>query len=280
VSFAVLGAVAALEELHPRQALEVLRLHDPKRARIKQPSLGMYLNWLTMTYHMLGDYRRQLETARSALHAAPNATEEAVALAALGRVAEAERLAVGFLPERYDSEELWSPQTAECVALELRAHGQPEASRRVMERVAAWFEPGNEISSATVDLLPCMWHFFSASYYLGQWDKARAAYQELLARDSTSLKAHAALGALAIRQGDHAEARRMDEWLQAHPGNSRATQARARLAALRGDREGAVSLLRQAFDQGLNGRMFVHIDPDFESLRDYPPYRELVRPKG
>jgi TolB-like protein len=280
VSFAVLGAVAALEQLHPRAALEVLRLHDPERARIKQPSLGMYLNWLTMTYHMLGDYRRQLETARSGLRAVPNTHEEAVALAALGRVADAERLAVGFLPERYDSEELWSPQMAECVALELRAHGHPEASRRVMERVAAWFDPGNETSSATADLLPCMWHLLSASYYLGQWDKARAAYQERLAQDSASLKAHAALGALAIRQGDHAEARRMDQWLRAHPESPRATLSRARLAALRGDREGAVRLLQQAFDQGLNGRMFLHIDPDFESLLDYPPYRELIRPKG
>jgi hypothetical protein len=39
-------------------------------------------------------------------------------------------------------------------------------------------------------------------------------------------------------------------------------------------------LLRQAFEQGLNGRMFVHIDPDFESLRHDPPYWELIRPKG
>ena len=142
VSFAVLGAVAALEELHPRQALEVLRLHDPERARIKQPALGMYLDWLTMTYHMLGDYRRQLEAARSDLRSAPNAQEETVALAGLGRAAEAERRAVRYLAKRYDSEELWSPQTAECVALELRAHGHPDASRRVMERVDAWFELG------------------------------------------------------------------------------------------------------------------------------------------
>jgi hypothetical protein len=52
------------------------------------------------------------------------------------------------------------------------------------------------------------------------------------------------------------------------------------MAVLQGDREAAVKLLRQAFDQGLDGRMFVHIDPDFDSLRDYPPYRELIRPKG
>ena len=27
-------------------------------------------------------------------------------------------------------------------------------------------------------------------------------------------------------------------------------------------------------------RHFLHIDPDFEPLRGYPPYRELLRPKG
>jgi hypothetical protein len=48
---------------------------------------------------------------------------------------------------------------------------------------------------------------------------------------------------------------------------------------LRNDRERAVALLRQAFDQGLRGRMFLHLDPDFEPLRDYPPYRELIRPR-
>jgi hypothetical protein len=27
-------------------------------------------------------------------------------------------------------------------------------------------------------------------------------------------------------------------------------------------------------------RHFLHIDPDFESVRDFPAYRELLRPKG
>jgi hypothetical protein len=72
----------------------------------------------------------------------------------------------------------------------------------------------------------------------------------------------------------------MDEWLESRPDSPAAALARARIAALRGDRAGAVTLMRQAFDQDLIGRMYLHIDPDFESLRDFPPYQELLRPKG
>jgi hypothetical protein len=93
------------------------------------------------------------------------------------------------------------------------------------------------------------------------------------------VKAHAALGALAVRRGDHAEADRMDGWLASRAHSAVAVYFRGRLAALRGDRERAVALLRHAFDLGLRNRMFLHLDPDFEPLRDYPPYQELIRPK-
>jgi tetratricopeptide (TPR) repeat protein len=169
---------------------------------------------------------------------------------------------------------------AECVALELRAHGHPEAARRVLDRVIAWFLSGGAMAVSTDDSFPCIWHHFNAFYYAGRWDEARQSYERALAADSGSIKAHAALGALAARRGDSAEVSRMDAWLRSHPGDAHATYDQARIAALLGDREGAVALLRHAFEQGLRGRMYVHIDPDFEALREYPPYRELIRPKG
>ena len=52
------------------------------------------------------------------------------------------------------------------------------------------------------------------------------------------------------------------------------------MALLLGDREKAAALLRQAFLEGLNHRMFVHVDPDFEALHDHPIYRELLAIKG
>jgi hypothetical protein len=56
-----------------------------------------------------------------------------------------------------------------------------------------------------------------------------------------------------------------------------------------GDRERTVSLLRQAISQGvlpgdlaqgLGYPMLLHRDIDLESMRDYPPFQELLRPKG
>ncbi len=68
-----------------------------------------------------------------------------------------------------------------------------------------------------------------------------------------------------------------------HPLRERvATLERARIAALLGDREEAMTLLQQAIDKAANYGfgVWLHRDMDFESLRDYPPFQEFTRPKG
>jgi hypothetical protein len=263
--FTILGSVIALEHLRPRESLEIL-----KQLEVEKLGLGddpLYHDWLGMTYHMLGDYRRELAAsgARSAL-------------VGMGRVAEAELSALNALPATDVAAAPWPvPMDTECVALELRAHGHPKAAQRVLEAVIAWY--GSRVNDATQDDTPCLHSHFNAFYYAGRWVEARAGYEHWLAVDSTSLKAHAALGALAVRLGDRAEVERMDAWLAALGANPYASYARSRIAALRGDKQRAVDLLRQAFEERLRYRMYLHLDPDFESLRDYPPYRELVRPQ-
>jgi serine/threonine-protein kinase len=280
IEMAILGAVIADEHSRPGDGLEMLRLVDPKKTGTKGFLLGAYDGWLRFTYHMLGEYEQELMVGRSG---DPDASEDdsygANALAALGRVERAERLALGWLPDRHSSDDPWpSPMGTSCVALELRAHGHPEAAQRVLEQVIAWYG-ADGINDATRDDFPCSHLHFSVFYYGGRWDEARAGYEHLLAGDSTSLKAHAALGALAVHRGDLAEANRMDAWLAGRSHSADATYSRARLAALRGDAERAVELLRQAFDQGLRHRMYLHLDPDFESLRHYAPYSTLIHPK-
>jgi hypothetical protein len=54
---------------------------------------------------------------------------------------------------------------------------------------------------------------------------------------------------------------------------------RARIAALSGDQERAVMLLREAFAQGADYGITWHQDPDLESLRDYGSYKELMKVK-
>jgi tRNA A-37 threonylcarbamoyl transferase component Bud32/tetratricopeptide (TPR) repeat protein len=262
--FAILGSVIALEHLRPEESLEILKQLDVDKLGFSDDPL--YHDWLGMTYHMLGDYQNELAVSG---HPA--------ALVALGRVAEAEEAAARGLPAQHTGNDPWpAPMASECVALELQAHGHPDAARRVRERIIAWY--GEAINDATRDDNPCMAAYFSAFYYTGRWDAARAGYEHRLAEDSTSIKAHAALGALAVRRGDKAEADRMEAWLAAR-GGPVPSRARARMAALRGDRQRAVDLLREAFEQRLAGRMFLHLDPDFESLRDFPAYRELLGPE-
>ena len=54
---------------------------------------------------------------------------------------------------------------------------------------------------------------------------------------------------------------------------------RARLAAVLGERQRAVDLLREALAQGAILGIHIHQSPHFESVREYPPFQALVKPK-
>ena len=277
----VLGALQAMDLGRPREAIEVLHRYDPERAGLKGQPLVLYLDWMARAYHQLGMHAEELSAARAGLRAVPGEPHllvaEAAALAGLGRTGEAERLAISWVSDHAPGD-AWKSEKAGCTALELYAHGDSAASRRVFDREVAWYGPTGAAAAVGDDLLPCHWDSFSPHYYVGDWDAARTGYEQLLAKDSSSFKAHAALGAIAAHRGDREAAQRADEWLAGRK-NADATVARARLAVLLGDRDRAVSLLRRAQDQGLDSIAIVHLDHDFASLRDYPPFRALTQPK-
>ncbi|MFB3111583.1 MAG: hypothetical protein ACE10G_06085 [Gemmatimonadales bacterium] len=91
------------------------------------------------------------------------------------------------------------------------------------------------------------------------------------------------LGVIAARLGEIEEARRIDDRLAAidRPYVFGGPMLwRARIAASLGERERAVNLLRDAFGRGTNYGIWLHRDPELASLRDHPPFQELLRPKG
>lgn len=58
---------------------------------------------------------------------------------------------------------------------------------------------------------------------------------------------------------------------------------RAIIAAWLGEKETAVRLLQEAIGQGLQestDNADLNKDMDLEPLRDYPPFQELIKPKG
>jgi hypothetical protein len=141
-------------------------------------------------------------------------------------------------------------------------------------------------------------------YWAGRWNEARELFAGLLSEvpdsgapwhgvgTASDFDYLGFLGVIAAREGHRDDALRFNERLEAirrpylfgYP-----TFWRAKIAALLGERERTVALLREAISQGLmpgdlaqglGYPMLLHRDIDFESMRDYPPFQELLRPKG
>ncbi len=269
--------VEAFRANRPREAVDVLA---------GTPELSeLFFQRLTLmeAYHALGEYQRELREAERGRRDHPGRMRmldaEVRALAALGRIDEME--------ERVEESLLLPPEDVilavhvmMSAAEELRAHGFPAASFRATDRAIQWHSsrPAEEAAS---------WeHRFSLAraYYIGErWDEAAALFEELASEVPSSGEAQVFLGVLAARRGDREAALRIEERLSelGAPGPFRLnTYWQARIAALLGDRERAVALLREAHARGLPFTVFVHREMDFEPLHDYEPFQQFIEPKG
>src|SRR5919201_3648191 len=89
---------------------------------------------------------------------------------------------------------------------------------------------------------------------VGQYNEAYALMRSLAAEDTSNVDYRGALGVLAARRGNGAEAARLDTWLAARRGpylRGAPTMYRAEIAAVLGDPDRALALLRDAIAQGL-----------------------------
>jgi tetratricopeptide (TPR) repeat protein/TolB-like protein len=271
----------------PREAAAAFAELGPDRGLFK----GWYLYWCDYTeaLHLLGDHGRELQQAEEGRRRFSDQLGmlacEVRALAALGRVDDVrERLAESLnLPPQLG----WTPSDVALLASrELRAHGHADAAREALARAIAWCDsrPAAEQQSDRLR------RFLAVSYYeAGRLDEARQVFVRLMAlrADPTDLDRITSivgyLGAIAARQGNRREALRIDGTLKAMDQPylfGRHTLWRARIHALLGDRDQAVDLLRTTFWQAIPQELTPHTDLAFETLRDYPPFAELVKPKG
>ena len=88
---------------------------------------------------------------------------------------------------------------------------------------------------------------------------------------------------LAARLGDRAEALRISVGLTGLNDTydfGRDVYWQACIAALLGEREQAMVLLRESFARGRSFTDQLHRDMDLEPLPGYPPFEEFLRPKG
>ncbi|HYW30150.1 MAG TPA: hypothetical protein VE869_01505, partial [Gemmatimonas sp.] len=178
-------------------------------------------------------------------------------------------------------------------ALELRAHhGAMAAGDTLMRQALAWHlerpaeERGNMIlRRATARAL----------YDTGDWETA-ADHFAALAGDEVAVADcgavhhaqlqghldHGYLGVIAMRRGEHQEAQRIDAMLAAARGEylfGSTHYWRAAMAALGGDADAALRLLRRAFAEGMPYEPFIHADPHFDALRGTPAFQALLTPR-
>ena len=115
-------------------------------------------------------------------------------------------------------------------------------------------------------------------------DEAEALFKELARESPENIDYVGHLGALAARRGDLEEAARISselERLDRPHMNGMNMYWCACISALLDEKEQAVKFLREAFAGGLRhgGEVDLHGEIDLESLRGYPPFEELMRPK-
>ncbi|MFC1500728.1 protein kinase [Candidatus Zixiibacteriota bacterium] len=242
-----------------------------------------FLSWKCETYHLLGEHRRELVTARQGKELFPDAMRgwlysyhEACALAALGRINDLMITIDTYQPNAPVDRR--TPADLMCSAARaLVVHGHNyEAARELLARAIQWC-----INHQQGEENPYPQSLARALYASEQWEAARAIFEALAMDDPGNATYQGYLGTLAARRGDQQGARRISDWLEEDSTSStRAarTSWRARIAAQLGNKEEAVELLREAFSWGL-GYLSIHGDMDFEPLLDYPPYQDLIRPK-
>jgi serine/threonine protein kinase/tetratricopeptide (TPR) repeat protein len=240
--------------------------------------------WLCTAYHAQGNYAAELQTARETQVRFPGILTprifEAEALVGLGRVEEAERLveAVSTTPPGRGGAR--RPEGVRFrAAMELRAHGHGEQARRMAEEwqktmLAASPEQRKATREQWAETCLCM----------DQVGAAVEVYQELAREFPDHIGHLGRYGATLARLGRIQEARAVDSdlagltrpYLRGDP-----TFWRACIAANLGEKEHAVDLLRRAFAQGRAPIWPGATDRGIllESLRGFPPYEDLMKPK-
>jgi len=301
------GYWTALYAHRPQEGLELLARVDTTSPRFRRLEAEYWRLSSTM-HHLLGQHEEELNAARDGRARFPDHMHllngQLLALAALGRTAEAEALldTVLALPATGLGDGYVVPHLrALFTAAELRTHGFKDAARRIGQRALQWLDsrppdwkqehPGWYATSRAAFL-----------YELGRWEEARDAYDRLavqpdywdfglpLASETGIL---VSLASTSARLGDverarviDAEfARRIDEALAASSERDahRPLLGRARIAAVLGQPEQAVRLLADALRMSPNkgiSVLFGHRERDFESLHDYPPFQQLMKPRG
>ena len=239
--------------------------------------------WLRGTlYHALGQHREQLDAARLGQQHYPFAggflAQEAGALVGLGRLANIED--VINRSERAALRSGGMGSVLLTAARELSAHGHADAARTMAGRAVAWYEARTDGVGATV---ASRVSHVMALLTAGNCEEGLALVRNLAraAPDDLGLRAHHGVG-LALC-GQREEAARIADGLAREDRpflHGLHLYQRARVLAALGDREGAVRSLQESFRRGYGWDIpNMHVDPCWDPIRDYAPFKNWMQPR-
>jgi serine/threonine protein kinase/tetratricopeptide (TPR) repeat protein len=269
---------------HPRETVEVYAKMDTLDPKVLygRPYGSWRIEKLAEAHHMLGDYKKELKVIKIGEKYYPKRlwlrAAEARALAAPGKINELKKIIEECL-----SMESTGGTPGDVMleaAEELYAHGRRDASREIYARTIEWYGSRPEDEKKTENYRISL---AIALYFGGQWEEARKIFETLTADHPDNVDYQGYLGTLAARRGDREETTKISEELGKIDRRflfGRHTYWRACIAALLNEKERAVSLLRESFNQGRDYGVNLHRDINLEPLWDYPPFLELLRPKG
>jgi len=274
--FQIYCAGYALDCNRPQEALDILLALDPEGEMATSLSY-YYWSRITMAYHLLGDHEQELKEARHGKKLFANSEDmlyfEARALAALGRIQELkerlnERLNMGVVGRFTPSDFMRGITRA------LYRHGYKKAAKEVIEIAIRWYK--NNPSKVND------YQYAMTLYLADRLEESKELFENLVAQKPDNASYLGQLGQVYATKGNREKAMQISQLLEKLEQPYRfgdCTCWRAGIAALLGEKERAMILLRQALDQGL-GYWRLHPYRSLEPLWDYPPFQELIRPKG
>jgi tetratricopeptide (TPR) repeat protein len=243
---------------------------------------GARISYLANAYHMLENYKQELKEVRKGQKYYPNNWRfyayEARALAALGKI-NAVRKTIEKSLKIVSSERAAGRVMLEA-AWELRVQGHREAYQEIAHRAVEWYKNRLQIRKLNEEM---RYDFARALYTAEKWDEAQAVLVGLIEDYPENIEYRGRIGLLAARMGEREKAIRIFKELESIDRPYLFGEHKymcARIASLLGDKEQAVALLLDAFAQGLYYGAHLHYEMDFEPLRDYQPFQELLKPKG
>jgi serine/threonine protein kinase/tetratricopeptide (TPR) repeat protein len=268
----------------PREATEHFEALDYERlaAEVGPLAKAEFVYWGVQAYHLLGEDDHALRLAQEAIEESPEdeglRRMQIAALAALGRTQDL-AAAIDDWFQVATQVDMYTPVYAmHHVIGELRTHGYAEEAAELAHRIVRWY------GSQDADDVSVRARKAIALYCAEEWEEAAALLVQLLLELPESETIRGTLAAIAARRGDREEALRV---LGERPEGDAPWVAggnalwQARIAALLGEQQRAVDLLKTAIAEGaLVVPAQAHYHMDFEPLRDYPPFQEFVRPKG